>query len=600
MPIQSPQLCLDLLARPDGVHSHRSTIPDNDGQRNERQHATARFLEVYGPALLAAPRHDLLVRPGPGRDAVLLRLRTGSGPGGVDPSLFGSLVPAERYVVRGVPRFARVSGQGTPCVGTLRPLAPVHGPDSEPAKPVAGIAWAVTAVPQFRPASGGDRAILSLDLYDPHTTGRVGGTAARTAPLAADYSTPLAVAYQRIGPERRGLRGFLGASRDFASAGIYASEKPTPDKIPLLLVHGLISDPSDFHDLHNALESDPLVRSHYQVWFFYYPSSLPVVYSAMLLREDLDRFIHQLDPHGVHPALHRTVLVGHSMGGLLCRLAISDGGDRYYHHFFRRGLDELKLTPGQRELTKRAFYYHADPNVSQTVFIATPHQGSVLASNVLGRLGRMLVRVPRAVRGRIDGIISQNRRALAAGGSIKPTSSLDSLGPHDPLIAAINDVAMRPEVKLHSILGNRGRGGPPERSTDGVVSYASSHLPQAASELIMPAGHTGTLKRPETADEIIRILDEVPSGDGRNRPPTHQAPTAKRPPPSPSIDGGSGAMPPCRSTHVRTVECATSGFTEALSGRTTRFTRTIQRPATTRSLISPARSTSNPGAAAAN
>ena len=540
VPVHPTRFYLDLLAQSDGVHPHGSTTPDND----ERQTATARLLEEYGPALLAAPRHKLLVRPEPEKNAVLLRLRTGRGPGGVDPALFASLVPAERYVVRGVPRFGRVSGQGTPCVGTLRPLAPVQGPDSEPAKPVAGIAWTVTAVPEFHAAARGEPAILSFDLYDPHTTGRVGSTA---APLAADYSTPLAVAYQRIGPERRGLRGFLGGSRDFASTGIYASEKPAPDKTPLLLVHGLISDPSDFHDLHNALENDPQVRRRYQIWFFYYPSSLPVVYSAMLLREDLDRFIHQLDPRGVHPALHRSVLVGHSMGGLLCRLAISDGGDRYYHHFFRQGLDELKLTPAQRELTRRAFYYQGDPNVAQAVFIATPHQGSILASNVLGRVGRLLVRVPRAVRGRIDAIISQNRSALAVGGSIKPTSSLDSLGPRDPVIAAINDVAMRPDVKLHSILGDRGRSGPPERSSDGVVPYASAHLPQAESELIVPAGHTGTLKRAETADEVIRILDEAPLGAGRNRAPARQEATARKRLSAPSIDGevrrNAGASP---------------------------------------------------------
>ena len=375
-----------------------------------------------------------------------------------------------------------------------------------PVQPVAGITWAVTVVPRFRAAGGGAASVLSLDLYDPHVTGRVPAAHGHGGPLAADFTTPLAVVHSRIGPERRGLRGFLGGNRDFASTGLYASEKPTPDKVPLVMVHGLISDPSDFHSLHNALEADPAMRRRYQVWLFYYPTSLPVVYSAMLLREDLDRFIRQLDPRGVHPALRRAVLVGHSMGGLLCRLAISDGGDRYYHHFFRQPLDELNLTSEQRALARRAFYYRGDPNVSRVVFIATPHRGSQLASNVLGRMARLLVRVPQAVRSRVYAIVSQNRRALAVGAPIRPTSSLDSLGPRDPLVAAINDVPMRSGVRLHSILGNRGRRGPVERSSDGVVAYESAHLPQADSERVVPAGHTGTLKSPQTADEIIRIL----------------------------------------------------------------------------------------------
>ena len=162
------------------------------------------------------------------------------------------------------------------------------------------------------------------------------------------------------------------------------------------------------------------MRRRYQVWFFYYPTSLPVVYSAMLLREDLDRFIQQLDPRGVHPALHRAVLVGHSMGGLLCRLAISDGGDRYYHHFFRQPLDELNLTSEQRVLARQSVLLPcADPNVSRVVFIATPHRGSQLASNVLGRMARLLVRMPQAVRSRVYAIVSQNRRALAVGAPIR-------------------------------------------------------------------------------------------------------------------------------------------------------------------------------------
>ena len=504
-PALAPESALDLLARQTGVASDQVN-PGGTENHQTRQSATRRLVEVYGPALLAAPRHQMLVRPGAGREAVVLRWRAGAGPGGVDPSLFASLVPAERYVVRGVPRFNRVPGEGSPLVGTLRPVEPVHVAGPVLTQPVAGITWAVTAVPRFRAAQGGGPAVLSLDLYDPHVTGRVTGADGHSVPLAADYSTPLAVVHSRIGPERRGLRGFLGGSRDFASTGLYASEKPTPDKVPLVLVHGLISDPSDFHALHNALEADPAVRRRYQVWFFYYPTSLPVVYSAMLLREDLDRFIQQLDPRGVHPALHHAVLVGHSMGGLLCRLAVSDGGDRYYHHFFRQPLDELTLTPAQRALARRAFYYRADPNVAQVVFIATPHRGSQLASNVLGRVARLLVRVPRAVRSRVYAIVSQNRRALVVGAPIRPTSSLDSLGPRDPLVTAINDVPMRPGVRLHSILGDRGRPGPVERSSDGVVAYQSAHLPQAESERVVPAGHTGTLQSPQTADELAHIL----------------------------------------------------------------------------------------------
>ena len=143
-----------------------------------------------------------------------------------------------------------------------------------------------------------------------------------------------------------------------------------------MLVHGLISDPGDFHVLCNDLEGNAAIRRRYQVWIFYYPTSLPVVYAAMLLRDDLQKFIHQLDRDHKYPAMHHAVLVGHSMGGLLCRMVISDGGDRYYHHFVGQPLNKLWLSPSDRATVRHVFYYHASQDVAQVVFIATPHCGS--------------------------------------------------------------------------------------------------------------------------------------------------------------------------------------------------------------------------------
>ena len=500
----------DLRTLADTAAADREPPPALAAAREARRLATARLVDRYAPALLAAPRHAILVPAGPaGR--VRLVLRRGAGPGGVDPANFAELAPAGDYTVVGKPQFSRTAGVGTPLVGTRRPVRAVSQPEPVPAEPVPGLVWTVTAVPVLAAGAPGGTRTVFLDLYDPHTTGHLAASAGqRPLPLAADYTTPTAVTTARFQPQNRALKGVLGADAYFADAGLYSTELPTPGKVPLVFVHGLISDPTDFHFLTNRLAGDPEVRRRYQVWVFYYPTSLPVVYSAMLLREDLTRFIHQLDPAGTHPALHRAVLVGHSMGGLLCRLAVSDGGDRYYHHFFRQPLDDLKLTASQRALVRRAFYYRGSPDVAQAVFIATPHRGSSLASGFPGNLARLLVRAPVAVAGRIRPIVANNRPALAPGAPLKPGTSLNSLSPRDPLIAAVNDIPIRPGVGLHSILGDRGRGGPPEKSSDGVVPYESSHLPQAESERIVPAGHTGTLHRPETVAELERIL--VPRG----------------------------------------------------------------------------------------
>ena len=169
--------------------------------------------------------------------------------------------------------------------------------------------------------------------------------------------------------------------------------------------------------------------------------------------------------------------------------------------------DQLKaaLRPGVRLAIIGGGYIGLEAAASARA-LGVEATGIELQPRVLGRVARLLVRVPQAVRARLYAIVSQNRRALAVGAPIRSTSSLDSLGPRDPLVAAINDVPLRSGVRLHSLLGNRGRRGPVERSSDGVVAYGSAHLPQAESERVVPAGHTGTLKSPQTADELARIL----------------------------------------------------------------------------------------------
>jgi hypothetical protein len=55
-----------------------------------------------------------------------------------------------------------------------------------------------------------------------------------------------------------------------------------------------------------------------------------------------------------------------------------------------------------------------------------------------------------------------------------------------------------------SIIGDRGRGDTPN-SSDGVVPYWSSHLPDAQSELIVNSDH-GAQYNPNAIREVERIL----------------------------------------------------------------------------------------------
>ena len=86
------------------------------------------------------------------------------------------------------------------------------------------------------------------------------------------------------------------------------------------LVHGLFSRPEAWVQVLNGLMADPRIRARYQFWVFLYPTGLPIWHSSMLLRSELDRFHSELEKHGRHANLHRIIIVGHSMGGLISSL----------------------------------------------------------------------------------------------------------------------------------------------------------------------------------------------------------------------------------------------------------------------------------------
>ena len=101
------------------------------------------------------------------------------------------------------------------------------------------------------------------------------------------------------------------------TAEIVLTQPYDPNKVPILLVHGLQSTPVTFLRLVTELESNPEIARQFQFWHFYYSTGTPVLLNALRLREQLGRTARIVDPGDDDFATHRIVVVGHSMGGLL-------------------------------------------------------------------------------------------------------------------------------------------------------------------------------------------------------------------------------------------------------------------------------------------
>ncbi len=421
-------------------------------------------------------------------------------PGAVRADGYSTLVAADRFKVVGGRELALVQGAGTPLVGKVSGLA---GNAAAEALTVPDGSWVpLTATVEFGPR--GPVRTATFAIYDRKRT-EIAMVAGKRVTLAGDFSTPFAIRTRELNKENffsLGILGFLRGDRFFESTGLYPLETPVADKMPVVFVHGLISDPNDWRFLHNALLNDPTIRQKYQFWAFYYPTSVAVPWTATRLRQSLAHLHERMNPGGRNPNFNRTVLLGHSMGGLLSRMQIVSGGDPIYRRYFRKPPEQLRLGESERQMVRDMFFFGPNPDIDETVFICVPHQGSLLATNWIGKLGRSLARLPLTIVQTTANVVTLNADAFAADVQFHPGTSIDSLSPGGKFATVLQELPMSPRVKKFSIIGNRGARDDLWKASDGVVPYWSSHI-EGVPETIIPSNHSG----PEHAECAMKVKE---------------------------------------------------------------------------------------------
>ncbi|MEK7954234.1 esterase/lipase family protein [Luteolibacter soli] len=307
---------------------------------------------------------------------------------------------------------------------------------------------------------------------------------------------------------RSGFKDMLRPLASVRKPKIYLLDPYDPDKIPLLMVHGLQSTPLAFSAMVDGLRGNPEFRSKYQIWQFHYPSGTPVLENAASLRASLSATIAKLDPQGTSVACHHIVLLGHSMGGVISHTLVSSSGDDLWSSIFTVPASELS---GDRETIRyldHVLHFERDPRIARVVFMAAPHQGSPVSTSVVGAIGNMLTRLSPMEEFRISRLAADNSKRMRpeaatfyGGGRF---SSIRTLSPKAPALIALS---RRPiHIPFHSIIAQESPG-PMQEGSDGVVPYWSSHLPGARSEKVVRSGHS-VLGNPDAIREVSRILLE--------------------------------------------------------------------------------------------
>ena len=288
-------------------------------------------------------------------------------------------------------------------------------------------------------------------------------------------------------------------------------------KTPVVFVHGLWASPSCWRPMIEALAADPAIDGRFQFWTFGYATGNPIPHSAYLLRRDLDEARRRLDPGRTDPAFDRMVLIGHSMGGLICKMIAVDSGDRLWRVTSDHPVGELTGAGEDLELMRDCLIFRAHRGVRRVIYIATPQRGSRSDRGSVRAIGTRLVVLPDPLRAAYRRLVARNPPDFFREpfGKCLP-SSIDELEWGSPILTGLSELAHPPALKVHTIVAVRP-GSPSSQRTDGLVTYESAHVAGAASEKLVAAGHF-CLGRPEVIGEVRRILREhLVEAGGANR-----------------------------------------------------------------------------------
>ena len=457
------------------------------------------------------PRHELILAAGKGGSFTLSVAHNGFP---WKPEEFGPLLACEDYKVEGLQNQNHAYGLGVPLIATRAADAPLPEHAYYPKQ----VSFAATAFFRFDGglAELGEHRTGRLELYNPLTIQAI-QVRGRSVPLETDLTTPLA--YYLADTKLVGLEylGFLHGDAIKTPSSIHMLEPYQPGKIPVVMVHGLLSSPLTWAPAFNELQADPELRKRFQFLVIFYPTGNPYIATAADLRRDLEKFREDIDPQHKDAALDNMVFIGHSMGGLISKLMTVDSGDDFWKQVDNRPFSDLTLQPEARDELQRIYFFKRESCVRRVIFLGTPHHGSALSPSPLGRLGDDLVHLPKNLVDAAKDVAAENPDQPVLQAFQRVSTSVDLLAPNAP---ALELLASRPHpsgVHYHSVVGvlpeskrpflERLLPGASERG-DGIVPYTSAHLDDAESELIVPADHFHVHQHPLAVLEMRRILLE--------------------------------------------------------------------------------------------
>ena len=347
-------------------------------------------------------------------------------------------------------------------------------------------------------------------------------------PLAADWSATLEVYWNLTRVKEDRMLGLLHPQELRDTTGLSSIQAYDPNKIPVILTHGLASSAGTFDNLVNRLYADPEIRRNYQFWYFNYPTGVAWTVSARVYRESLKKLRDTVDPHHKNTNWDKMVVIGHSMGGLITHysqcvepwniLWASDIPKEQLQQILKpEHVDKPFSDPALEALRKD--YFFRPVKAGMVIYLATPHRGAPVAKYRLVTMLNKLVTLPQALLKEAYNVATLQEDILL----LNPQdayiwfTSVSQLRPNSYSITGLQGLKVR-NVPTHSVIGDQGKANG-AKGSDGIVPYWSSHI-NWGTETIVPSGHS-VQDCMETANDLKKVLGDYAE---KNPAQTIQAP----------------------------------------------------------------------------
>lgn len=427
------------------------------------------------------------------------------------------ILPADRYRFKGslVRERTVKEGLGAPMVIASKGFDPTK---FDPFIQGKNVYYGVTETLHFK-----GRNVIAYYL-DPLATETV-KFGNHTFPVAADFTAPIGLALAELKPRKTEIQRFLKPS-DFASATRLARLQPyDPKKIPILVIHGLGDSQATWAPMIEALRGDEVIRQNYQIWFYSYPTGYPYPLMAAILRDKMDAI------NAYYPDHKPIVVIGHSMGGMIARVLMTDSGMDIWNSFFDTPPEKTPLSDQAKALVMKTLIFKHRSEISRVIYASASLRGAYMATDFFGRLGNKIIGAPPDLTGVGKELAMLSKPRETDGQKLqRAPNSIDALDPNNRFVTTIDKIPLVKGIPYHSIIADRGKGGNLDRtkpqSSDGIVPYWSSHLDGAQSEVIVPSDHWSN-RSPEGIAEVRRILRQhVGVGSGSTIAKTKPTTTA--------------------------------------------------------------------------